>query len=194
MSRNNPYKSYNAAYKANKHQPLATMNPMPASSAADLQKQADQSLGGEVINEFPNHLFVPSSAQSVNILRLANVPSGTTTDLIVFTAIKGTKTKFIGYAVFCDALMFSLINFVPTVNGKRIFPFHGDPQLNYKIGLGLGPDFSNNNLVPCQLDMQPGDVLRWTFTNNDTVDVAAGVRMIGYVDSTTLNTIGRVGG
>jgi hypothetical protein len=142
----------------------------------------------------PDHLFIPKTGQSVDIRRLANVPPATTVDLIVFTAPPGQKTKFIGYGVFCDALLFNLINFIPTVNGKRIFPFHGDPQVNFKIGLGLAPDLSNSAMINCQLDMNPGEVLKWTFTNNDLVDVAAGVRMVGYVDVTVIRTAGRFGG
>src|SRR5690606_1256312 len=106
----------------------------------------------------------------------------------------GVFVKFIGYGVFFDALMFDLINLVPSVNGLRVFPFHGDPNSKFKIGLGVGSDLSNTNIIQCQLDLQPNDLLEWTFTNNDVVDVAAGVRMVGYFDQSTQRKIGRFGG
>jgi len=174
--------------------PLKFADAVSASSKEDQAKRLQESGQMPQAVSLPDHLFIPKTGQSVDIRRLANVPPATTVDLIVFTAPPGQKTKFIGYGVFCDALLFNLINFIPTVNGKRIFPFHGDPQVNFKIGLGLAPDLSNSAMINCQLDMNPGEVLKWTFTNNDLVDVAAGVRMVGYVDVTVIRTAGRFGG
>lgn len=142
----------------------------------------------------PPHLFIPGDAQSVDIRNLANVDPGTTVTLLTFRGPQGMLTKFINYAVFCDALLFDLINFVPLVNKRRVFPYHGNPDRNYKIGLGLAPDLSNNSLIACQLDLQPNDLVEWQFTNNDTVAVAAGVRMTGYVDQSTIRKTGRFGG
>jgi hypothetical protein len=196
--KNNPFDTYDAPFKQEGHQGIGTFNAVPTSDGKQQQKRQEQVSSGDIVLELPNHLFIPSTAQSINIMRLADVSPGTT-DLIVFPGpsykiLRGTKIKFIGYCIFSDALSFNLVNFVPTLDGKRLFPFHGDPQSNYKIGLGLGPDFGNENLIPCQLDMQVGQVLKWTFTNSDVVTVAAGVRMVGYVDSSIITTPGRVGG
>jgi hypothetical protein len=131
----------------------------------------------------------------MDLRNLANVPPATADLLLLsFRGPKGGITKFIGYGVFFDALMFDLINLVPTVNGVRVFPFHGNPDQNFKIGLGTGADLSNVNLISCQLDLQPGDLLEWRFTNNDVVDVAAGVRMSGYFDQSTIRKTSRFGG
>lgn len=140
----------------------------------------------------PPHLFIPDDAQSIDISELANVPPASTVDLITFRGIKGGLVKFIGYAIFNDALMLSLINLVPLVNGVRVLPFHGNPSLKFKMGLGLGPDMQV--LIPVQLDLQPQDVLIWRFTNNDVVDVAAGVRMNGYYSQSIERKAGRFGG
>ena len=142
----------------------------------------------------PPHLFIPEDAQSIDIRNLANVPPATTVTLMTFHGRKGSLVKFISYGVFFDALMFDLINLVPKVNGQRVFPFHGNPDRKFKIGLGTGADLSNANLVPCQLDLQPQDLLTWEFTNNDVVDVAAGVRMSGYLTQSTIRKVGRFGG
>lgn len=189
----NPFDTFGKGFKSGRS-PLQVFTATASSGKKEQQKRVEQSSEMPTSVSLPPHLFIPASAQSVDIRRLANVPSGATVDLIVFTAPEGVVTKFIGYAVFNDALMFDLVNFVPTVNGKRVFPFHGDPQSNFKIGLGLTPDMGNNALIPCQLDMNPGEVLKWTFTNLDVVDVAAGIRMSGYVDSSVQRTIGRFGG
>jgi len=174
--------------------PLAFADAVSASGKEDQEKRLEMSGKMPTAVSLPDHLFIPRTGQSVDIRRLANVLPATSTELIVFTAPPGQKTKFIGYGVFSDALLFNLVNFIPTVNGKRIFPFHGDPQVNYKIALGVAPDLSNNAMINCQLDMNPGEVLKWTFFNNDVVAVAAGVRMVGYVDVTVTRTAGRFGG
>ncbi len=49
-------------------------------------------------------------------------------------------------------------------------------------------------LIPVQLILQPQDVLTWEFTNNDVVDVAAGVRMNGYYSQDIVRKVGRFGG
>jgi hypothetical protein len=142
----------------------------------------------------PPHLFIPADAQSIDIRNLANVPPATTVELLRFKAPQGQYVKFINYSIFFDALLFDLINLVPLVDGIRVFPYHGNPQQNYKIGLGTGQDLSNGNLISCQLTLQPGNELVWKFTNNDVVDVAAGVRMVGYLDQSTIRKIDRFGG
>lgn len=191
MKRKNPFETYDNAFHRGMNEGTNPFTAATMLSPEEIKRKQEQSSQMPAAVSLPPHLFIPESGQSVDIRRLANVVAGTSADLIVFTAPPGTKTKFIGYAIFSDALNFNLINFVPTLNGKRIFPFHGDPQANFKIGLGLAPDFSNGALIQCQLDMNPGEVLKWTFTNNDVVDIAAGVRMSGYVDFTIQRKTGR---
>lgn len=190
----NPFQTYDRGFKAQGQEPYNVFSASPIAGAEDLKKREEQSNVMPQAVSLPPHLFIPADAQSIDIRNLANVPPSTTVDLLTFTGRKGGIVKFISYGVFFDALLFNLINLVPTVNGLRVFPFHGNPQANFKIGLGTGSDLSNINLVACQLDLQPGDVLKWTFTNDDVVDVAAGVRMSGYFDQSTIRKIGRFGG
>lgn len=180
-----------------KQQVMEPDRPFTASSIASKDDQARRREISGVHPQavsLPKHLFIPEDAQSVDIRRLANVPPATEVVLLDFVCPSGQFVKFINYSVFFDALLFDLVDLVPLVNGNRILPFHGDPQARYKIGLGTGQDLSNGNLIACQVDLQPNDRLQWVFRNSDVVDVAAGVRMVGYVDQSTIRKQGRFGG
>lgn len=137
------------------------------------------------VSNLPRHLFTPEGARSVDIRNLASIPAATSFDVLVFTAPEGATTFFTHYAIFNDALDFSLVEFIPTVNNRRIYPYHGEPSNNYKIALGLAPDLSNSSLIEGPLQLNPGEVLRWTAVNNAAVAVAMGVRMKGYLDART---------
>lgn len=190
----NPFQTYDKGFQQNYQQPYSVFSSSKIASPEDLQKRAEISANMPTAVSLPPNIAIPMDAQSVDLRNLANVPPATTVELMSFVGLKGGLTKFIGYGVFFDALMFDLVNLVPTVNGMRVFPLHGNPNRNFKIGLGTGADLSNSNLIACQLDLQPGDVLKWTFTNSDVVDVVAGVRMSGYFDQSTIRKIGRFGG
>lgn len=190
----NPFATYDRGFKQENQTPFSVFSASKIAGPEDQKKRAEQSNKMPVGVSLPPHLFIPADAQSIDIRNLANVPPATTVDLLTFRGRPGGLTYFIGYGVFFDALLFDLINLVPTVNGVRVFPLHGNPNRNFKIGLGTGSDLSNTNLVSCQLILQPNDELVWTFTNNDVVDVAAGVRMSGYFDQSTIRKTGRFGG
>lgn len=189
-----PFQTYNASFEQNTQKPDQVFTASSVASQKDQQVRQQISGRNPTSVSLPPHLFIPADAQSVDIRNLANVPPATTVELLRFRCPQGQFVKFINYSVFFDALLFNLVNLVPTVNGVRILPFHGNPQANYKIGLGTGQDLSNANLIACQVDLQPNDVLVWEFTNSDVVDVAAGVRMVGYVDQSTIRKTGRFGG
>lgn len=188
----NPFDTYNGKFKNNQQQPFSVFNASPIAGAEDVKKRQESSNLMPTAISLPPHLFIPEDAQSVDISELANIPPGDTVEIITFRGLRGGFVNFTGYAIFNDALMLSLIELVPRVNGARALPLHGNPQLNFKMGLGVGPDMSV--LIPCQLYLQPEDVLTWTFTNNDVVDVAAGVRMSGYFSQSTIRKAGRAGG
>ncbi len=174
--------------------PFSVFAASPVAGAKELEKRAEISGQTPQAVTLPPHLFVPEDAQSIDFRNLANVPPLTTVSLLSFTALAGGMTFFIGYGVYFDALLFDLVNLVPKVNGNRVFPLHGNPNRNMKIGLGTGADLSNANLVSCQLQLQPNDFMEWTFTNNDVVDVAVGVRMSGYFSQSIKTKTGRAGG
>jgi len=135
---------------------------------------------------FPQHLFIPQGAASIDIRRCCTITAGTVREtLMSFTAPQGGVTQFISYAIFNDGLLEENYEFKCLVNGDNVLAYHGDPSKNYRISLGLGPDLSNVNLIPIQLAVQPGQTVYWTVTNTSAVDTIMGVRMVGYI-----NTVG----
>lgn len=145
--------------------------------------------------QFPDHLFVPAGAESLDIRRVANVAPGTTNQpFMSFTAPKAAKVHFIGYSVFSDGTLAANQLFVPRVDKKRVFAYHGDPDDQFKINLGLGPDLSNANIIACQLTLNPTETLTWFLTSTNAVNIAMGVRMIGYLDYTQTRVNARSGG
>lgn len=132
--------------------------------------------------ELPRHLYIPSNCRSIDIRKACNVVAGTTLEkLLSFTCPRGAQAVFIGYSLFNDGLYSSNTQFLPLVNGSRILPYHGDPEDNYKMSLGLSPDLSN--LIQCYVVLNENDVLEWKVSNTSTVNAAMGVRMTGYFSS-----------
>lgn len=190
----NPFNTYDAGFVQTNQRPEEPFSATSVASQKDQQIRQQISGRNPTSVALPPHLFIPADAQSVDIRNLANVPPATTVKLMTFKCPQGQFVKFISYSIYFDALLFNLVNLVPKVNGLRILPFHGNPDQKYKMGLGTGQDLSNSNLISCQIDLQPNDELVWEFTNNDVVDVAAGVRMVGYIDQSTVRKTGRFGG
>ncbi len=187
-----PFNTYDQGFT--QQDPSTVFDASVISGPTDAAKQAADSGQDPVPVSFPPHLYIPADAQSIDIRNLENVPPATTVTLLTFKGRKGGVVTFIGYGIFFDALMFDLVNLVPKVNGIRVFPFHGNPDRKFKIGLGTGADLSNANLISCQLYLQPNDLLTWEFTNDDVVDVAAGVRMSGYFSQGIIRKTTRFGG
>ncbi len=145
--------------------------------------------------EFPSHLYIPEGAQNIDLRRLATIPAATVNDVIMrFKCPAGAITRFIGYAIFNDGALASDFSFLPNVDGARVFPYHGDPLDNYRISLGLAPDFGSNSVIPCQLALMPEQEIVWYVSNASAVAVDMGVRMIGYFDSTQRLTTPSFGG
>lgn len=140
------------------------------------------------------HSSIPEGGQSVDIRKVCTIIAGTSENLMTITGRTGETMVFTGYGVFTDAANEDDIEFIPRVNGNRVFPLHGDPTKNYKIALGLAPDLSNYSLIKCDLRLLPGDVLTWDVVNNGTQDTDMGVRMIGFVDAAQQVVTPRFGG
>jgi len=147
----------------------------------------------------PNHLFNPEGSQSLDIRHVQNIDPGIMNYTILRfkpseLGLSGVTVKFLGYGVFNDGLNEDDYSFLPLVNGVRIFPFHGNPQKNFLISLGLAPDLSDSSIIQCTLVMQPTDELVWQVSNKSAVSTAMGVRMKGYVDFTQIRTQQHFGG
>lgn len=144
----------------------------------------------------PPHLFIPEGAESLDLRRAADIAANTSAPFLFleFECPLGATCHFISYAIFSDGNLANTQEFIPRVDERRVFPYQGDPQNNFKINLGLAPDLSNNSLIQCQLTINPGEKLQWYVVNNNAVDIAMGVRMVGYIDRAMTRIQGRTGG
>lgn len=170
---------------------VGTVNP---GDAAQNTQQLDNLRATPV--RLPPHLYTPEGAESLDLRVAADVAptGGGQTLLLEFECPPNATCHFISYAVFSDGAVATNQEFIPNVDGRRVFPFQGDPQDNFKINLGLAPDLSNNSLIQCQLSMQPGEKLQWFVKNLNLVNLAMGVRMVGYIDRSMMRIQGRSGG
>ena len=146
--------------------------------------------------QLPPHLFVPADAQVIDMRRAADIAAGTTDPFLLmsFTCPKGAVAHFTQYAVFSDGALAANQEFIPRSAGARAFPYQGDPNDNFRINLGLAPDLSNNSLIQCQLTINPGEKVEWFVKNTNAVDIAMGVRMVGYIDRDQKRINARSGG
>ena len=144
--------------------------------------------------DFPRHLFIPEGANSLDFRKAGVVSSGTVKEqLLSFTAPEGATTRFLQYGIYNDGLLENNIEFTPLVNGNRVLPYHGDPDFNFRLSLGLSADLSYASLIPCQINLTPGQVFQWLVSNTSAVDVVMGVRMVGYFDTSLLGNV-KLGG
>jgi hypothetical protein len=156
---------------------------------AELQRLGEKMKQDSVQVDLPRHIYIPKGVPSLDLRRACFIPAGSSNYLLwEFTCRPGTVAIFTHYALYCDAQDAALVEFKPTVDGNRIFPYHGDPSNNYKMNLGLAPDLSEISLIQANLILFPGQTIRWKIDNLDTVDVAMGTRMVGYLDAAAAMT------
>lgn len=139
---------------------------------------------------------LPNGCQSLDFRVLFDVAPGGSAIIIDFTCPKNAVTIIQSYAIFNDGLLASDFDFIPTVDGKRVYPYQGDPLTPppYRIYLGVSTDLSDVALIPGRLDLQSGKRLVWTAFNRSAVATTMGVRVSGYVDPSGKATSTRFGG
>lgn len=151
---------------------------------------------------FPRHLYPPQGVQTVDIHINRLMDPGEVFDMITFNPLKlgiVSAVYITHYAIFNNGLLEAQYSFLPTLNGRRIYPYHGNPNNTrspgtFLISLGLAPDLADYALIPGYLVMNPPDTLNWQVTNGSAVATAMGVRIVGYVDSNTIRTTQQFGG
>jgi hypothetical protein len=148
------------------------------------------------IDEFPKHLYAPSDARTFDMARLVIVPANTITPVVLmeYTVRESFVMQITHYAIVSDALLLAEAWFLPTINGSRILPFHGDPMDNMKISLGRTADLGNAALIPCNIQLRTGDVIKWEVVNTANVDTTMGVRQVGWIDNSVKRTSKNFGG
>lgn len=200
MNDNNPFKrglrapTFNQSGQGGNRDVL---NATSVNNTTEQKKIQDDRKQSRTPIDLPAHIFpfMPEGVQPLDFRKLCLVtPASVKVPFMSFTAPEGTRTVFQAYAIFSDALNADFSEFIPEVDGQRVFPFHGDPTQNFKMSLGLAPDISNNALIPAQLILEPRQTITFFVTNTDTVDVAMGVRLVGYFDASAKRVTPRFGG
>lgn len=158
-----------------------------------------KALGEKLRNPFIN---IPQSGQSLDIRRVVEASAGTVNALLLnFAPPPGTEAIITAYGVYSDAQFASQTEFVPLLNGTRVFPYHGTPTdinnpqlLPYRISLGLGPDLSNESMIECNLRIQETQRFEWYISNTSLVPQVLGVRFKGYLRSISKAQNYKIGG
>jgi hypothetical protein len=142
------------------------------------------------ISNLPPHLYVPSDADSLDARAVAIVPSGGTSELLLtYIVPRGKQAVIIGYGLFNDGLLEATTRFFPKLNGQRTLKNHGrpvyigdtsNPQADFIMSLGLGPNLSNINLISCNIVLKELTQFTWHVTNTSGVNTNMGVRIVGY--------------
>jgi hypothetical protein len=160
---------------------------------------AFKALGEKLKNPFIN---IPQSGQSLDIRRVVEATPGTVNALLLnFVPPPGMEAIITAYGVYSDAQFAAQTEFVPLLNGTRVFPYHGTPtdinnpqKLPYRIALGLGPDLSNESMIECNLRIQENQKFEWFISNTSTVVQVLGVRFKGYLRSVSKAQNYKIGG
>jgi hypothetical protein len=153
-----------------------------------------QSDFGKIFKTIENKLTtpfenIPQNGESVDIRRVSDTLAGTNDELFLsFRPPRGFEAIITGYGIFSDAQFAAQAEFIPRLNGSRIFPYHGTPTnmanpliLPYRISLGLGPDLTDVALIECSLRVKETDIFTWNLTNSSIVTQTMGVRFKGYL-------------
>lgn len=202
MSGFNPYDKFKPSLSHNVLDPSDVLRARPAGSPGEAAKREAEGQREEIPVSLPKHLYTPEGCQSLDTRRVQTIPAGTTSQKILeIRCPASTILNFLGYCIFNDGEDAAFFGFSPLVDGQRVFPFHGDPltiagvyREPYALYMGLAPDFGAEAVIPCQLSLQPGQVMEWYVKNLSPVAVDMGVRMIGYFDKTQKRINNRFGG
>lgn len=138
------------------------------------------------IGKFPAHQHTPPNAKTFDMRVLADVGAGSVNEeLMSYTVGNGFELVVTGFALFNDALLQSDTEFIPTVNEARVFQYHGDPNDNFRLSLGLGTSLSNEHLSDANLVLKSGQTFRMGVSNSSAVNATMGARIRGYIVTNT---------
>ena len=122
---------------------------------------------------------------------MVDASAGTTSAMLInFQPPRGMEAIITAYGIYTDAALAVDTEFVPLLNGTRVFPYHGTPtdinnpnKIPYRISLGLGPDLSNESMIECNLRIQDTQTFQWFITNSSALSQVMGVRFKGFLRS-----------
>jgi hypothetical protein len=172
----------------------------PVQSREELRRAKAQDVYQPVPVALPDHLYIPQGEQSIDLSRIVTVPNGGSETLLMsYTNKIGAIAVFTRYSLLINASPATPVtfffSFVPRLNGHRIFPEHGDPNLNFAIRPFPNSDLGENFLRHGYIEVQPLQTIEWYGVNTSAVNpVSMGVRMIGYRRTRTSQEPTRFGG
>ena len=130
---------------------------------------------------FPTNYYNPVGADSFDIRALDEFLPNETKVLFEYKAKEGQTIRFIKYGVFTNTVKADNFELVPTIDGKRILNYHGDPKMDFAINLSIGPDLTENCMIPCDFDLKTDQTLRIVCKNKQAVSTEIGARFRGYL-------------
>lgn len=143
------------------------------------------SLLGRMMNPFkvifPSNYYNPVGTDSFDIRALDVFAVGEQKVLLSYTAKEGQTIRFIKYGLFTNILLADNVRWYATINGNRILRYHGDPQQDFALNLSLGPDLTENSMIPCDFDLKTGQTLQIVAVNNSGAPADIGARFRGYL-------------
>lgn len=173
----------------------------------DIVKALEQLGLGDVFKALKSKLNtpfvnIPDDGESFDLRRVVSADAGTVNaTLLTFKPPVGQEAIITGYGIYSDAQFAAFTNFIPTLEGRRVFPYHGTPTvidnstvLPYRISLGLAPDLSNESLIECALRVKATQTFKWTITNTSAVPQVMGVRFKGYLRPVSEQRNYKIGG
>jgi hypothetical protein len=129
----------------------------------------------------PVNFYNPVGADSFDIRALDVFTAGQKKVLMTYTAKAGQTIHFIKYGLFTDILSADNVRFYPTIDGNRILRYHGDPNNDFALNLSVGPDLTEDSMIPCEFDLKAGQTLQIVGENLSGADADLGVRFRGYI-------------
>lgn len=143
------------------------------------------SILGRMMNPFkvtlPNNFYNPVGTDSFDIRALDVYAPAEQKVLLSYTAKEGQTIRFIKYGLFTNILKADDVRWYAKINGNRILRYHGDPQQDFALNLSLGPDLTENSLIPCDFDLKTGQTLEIVAVNNSASPADIGARFRGYL-------------
>lgn len=129
----------------------------------------------------PENHYSPEGSDQFDIRVAGTLTPGSTETLMSFKADTSQTVRMIRYGMYTNILQAANVDFYPTLNGSRILKYHGDPNDDFRLNFSVGPDLTENSLIPCDILVRPGEVIAWKVTNRGTVSANIGVRMRGFL-------------
>lgn len=160
----------------------------------------------EFQTKLPEHLFYPEHSQSLDLrLPRKSVADGIASfsaagsELLSFTAPKGSYFRIMAYAVSVEGLVASnltpsTLEYILRVNNKKALPFHGEPVGDIFRMFPSTEDIKEQDLIKCNFVVDPLDRFSVNVKNTSGSARIFSVRIQGFLEYSDLYINRRFGG